>query len=154
MVLGSGSHFVGQYNHSLDAKDRLTIPSKWRSSAIDQKSDWDYMLLPMSGPHIAVFTGDMIAVFMEKARAISMGDAEGLATMRKLFSRADQVKCSTQGRINLNKALMNHAGIKRDVVLVGNLTRFEIWNPEALEKNLGGDGNPEETNQILMRMGL
>ena len=49
--------------------------------------------------------------------------------LRLIASRAHGTPCDSQGRIALTEGLLRHAGIEKEAVLVGVLTRFEIWSP-------------------------
>ncbi|HQU09129.1 MAG: hypothetical protein B7X06_04270, partial [Verrucomicrobia bacterium 21-51-4] len=75
--------------------------------------------------------------------------------LTKLFSQADHFGCDKSGRIKLNEKLLEHAGIGKDCVLVGNFVTFSLWNPERYEQYLLQDSDEDdEMAQILTELGV
>lgn len=155
MVLSAGSHFTGEFQHALDAKNRVTIPSKWRPASKEDKAT--YLLVPMPAGFIGVFPELMIADLYEKARKVSLGDRKGQRAIRRLFTLADTVVCDAQGRVNLSEKLLTHAGVDKEVTLAGMFTHFEIWNPDGYLKHFEQDEQDEDDDElstILRDLGL
>jgi MraZ protein len=66
----------------------------------------------------------------ERADDISIGEYKRRDVLRVIASRAHGTPCDKQGRVALTEGLLKHAGIEKEAILVGVLTRFEIWSPE------------------------
>ena len=127
--------FVGEFTHALDPKGRLTIPSKWRISG----GESTYLALPNPGGYITVYPPKMVARLEEKVAEASFSDTRTQALVMELFSKAHSFGCDKQGRINLNDKLLEHAGIKKKAVLVGNFSAFAIWSEDQYAKRESAD---------------
>ncbi len=114
--------FVGTFEHSLDDKGRVVLPSTFRSYLADRGfvSQFDACLGVWTEEGFA----DVAKRLTEKIRA-------GLApqdAMRAFSANAAEVKPDSQGRILLPHRLREFAGLDRDVVVIGAIDRVEIWD--------------------------
>ena len=119
--------YVGEFRHNLDAKNRVTIPAKWRFHG-----DEDDIYVAWAHPehYIAVYPPGKIEEFREKIRRIQESDPLGQRILRQLFGKAFQFGCDRQGRIKLSDHLVAQAGILKAVVLVGLGETFNLWGAE------------------------
>lgn len=125
---GAPAVFVNTYEHSLDAKKRLTIPSVWRET-VGVPSQ--LLVLPgVNDKCLCVYPAREITRRMESLRNLSIADAKGRKLARTLASRSDLVPWDSAGRIRIKDDLLNFAGITKDVVLVGTFDGFELWEPK------------------------
>ncbi len=124
MASETTTFFVGEFEHALDNKGRITIPSKWRISGGDNT----YLALPNPSGYLTVYPPRMVARLEEKVSNASLSDARVQSLLMELFSKADSFGCDKQGRINLSAKLLQHAGISKKAVLVGNFSAFAIWS--------------------------
>ncbi len=122
------SVFVGSYRHLLDPKKRLTIPSSWRQQ-VGQPEEV-YVLPGINEPCLLVFPARDMAKRLARANSLSVADVVGRQFMRTLASQSDLMGWDGQGRIRVKDELMDYAGIKSEVVLVGAFEMFELWSPE------------------------
>jgi MraZ protein len=122
--------YVGTFTHQLDARNRVTVPSCWRVAGDDSNY---YLAWPHPERCIAVFPPEMQAELLAKARAIRQGDLRGQALLRELFGKGFKFGCDKQGRIVLPEALISHAGIAKEAVLVGLGRNFQIWSPARFQ---------------------
>jgi len=137
--------YVGTYRHSLDAKNRLTIPAKWRFAGDDTQEV--YLALPHPGGYVLVLPPAEVTKLYERISALPLSDEKAQEFQHKFFSQAHQFGCDNQGRIILPEPLLKRAGIERaqEVVLVGTLNKFGLWSadrwasmdPEKTGDNLG-----------------
>ena len=118
--------FFGTFRHSVDEKNRLAIPAKWRAAA---KGSQEFYVLPDPKNCLVALTASAMGKMLDRADDISIGEYERRDVLRLIASRAHGSPCDKQGRISLTDELLRHAGIEREAVLVGVLTRFEIWSP-------------------------
>ena len=123
-VIREKSIYVGEYEHSVDGKGRITIPSKWRFKGDDREV---YLAMPNPGSYLTVYPPRMIERLEESISGIGMADEDGQDLLMDLFAKSDSIGCDKQGRIILSESLRAHAGIKKEAVLVGNFTSFSIW---------------------------
>lgn len=119
--------YVSNFRHTLDGRSRVTIPSSWRVEGDD--NDF-YLAWPHPEGCVAFFTPEMEAEIFEKIRLTQQSDVQSQALLRAIFGNAHRVGCDKQGRILLPDNLCKHAGIDKDVVLVGLGRNFQIWSAE------------------------
>jgi len=145
--------FVGVLRHNLDGKGRLTIPSQWRPE-VDSEANV-FLALPSLDHYVNVYPPKMIAQLEERISQISMGDTEGQAAIETLMSMAHSFSCDKQGRINLNAALTEHAGINKSAVLLGRLSTFSIYSDEVYDALRSKTQLSRETQaEVFKRFGL
>src|ERR1700690_4213453 len=118
--------FVGTFRHSVDEKKRVAIPAKWRAAA---KGSQEFYVLPDPKNCLVVLPASAMEKMLERADDISIGEYARRDVLRVIASRAHGSPCDKQGRISLTEELLKHAGIEKEAVLAGALTRFEIWSP-------------------------
>jgi MraZ protein len=134
--------FVGEFRHSIDDKGRLTIPSQWRPK-VDSEENHFLALPSPTERSVMVYPPKMIEQLNEKFSQISMGDRQGQRAIRRLMSKAHAFSCDKQGRINLNDKLIEHAGLQKSVVLLGEASKFMVYD-EALYDQLMADEEGED----------
>lgn len=118
--------FIGVYEHAIDRVNRLVIPAKWRTG----KSE-ELVLLVRDAGSLSVLTQEELTKIMQQIDAAPNLSPRDRRDRRQLFSRARQVTCDKQGRITLDAEQLKKIGVKDEVVLVGGVERFEIYNPKA-----------------------
>jgi MraZ protein len=151
-MVGNHSIYVGEHARSIDAKSRIALPAKWRFGA---EPDCVYLALPNPAGCVTVYPPSMVDKLSMKVSEVSLGDDIGQKTLTKLFSKADQLTCDSQGRIQINKTLMAHANLEKDVIIVGNFVTFSIWRPKGYEEYVSGGTEAQDgVNKILTKLGL
>src|ERR1700757_931759 len=105
--------YAGEFRHSIDDKNRITIPSRWRRDRPEQ-----FILLPEA-------THQSLLVMSPKEFAKTSSAAE---TNQSVSARAQHAAADRQGRLVLPDELCRTLGLKGEVALVGGQGRFEIWN--------------------------
>lgn len=146
------SLYAGEFRHSLDSKGRLTVPSKWRSEGDDKQL---YLAFPDTAGCVSVYPPEMVAKLKESISKISIGDVKGRRAITRLLGSADKITFDKTGRIKVADALMEKAGIIKDVVLVGTLNYFQLWSPERYEAYIAeGEAEDGDLSAILADLGL
>lgn len=112
---------MGEYQHNMDLKGRVTVPSKFR----EDLGDKFYVSKGLDGC-LFVLSCAQWERLVEKVSAIPM--AQGKAIQRYFFSGAAEVEPDKQGRILIPQNLREHAGLEKDVTVIGAATRAEIWD--------------------------
>lgn len=145
--------FFGEYRHSVDDKGRLTIPSQWRPR-IDSESN-DFLALPsLTEKSVSVYPPKMIEQLYERFSEISMGDQKGQRAIRRIMSMAHNFSCDKQGRINLNEKLIAHAGLEKSVVLLGEASKFMIYDEAFYDQLMTDDEDTEDLADIAKGFGF
>ena len=145
--------FFGEYRHSVDDKGRLTIPSQWRPK-IDSE-DNNFLALPsLTEKSVTVYPPKMIEQLYERFSQISMGNKEGQRAIRRIMSMAHNFSCDKQGRINLNGKLIKHAGLQKSVVLLGEASKFMIYDEAFYDQLMADDEAGEDLAEIAKDFGF
>jgi MraZ protein len=118
--------YTGLFRHTLDDKGRLTIPSAWRHAHGEEER---FLATPHPDGYIAVLPPKQVEVLHAKISAAKMSDAKAQAFAARFFSQTQDFSFDKAGRVGLSAELLRHAGIDRDAVLVGTMTKFHIYNP-------------------------
>ena len=121
------------YEHGVDEKRRVQIPSKWRPS--EEGTELTLVLWPKSkeGPCLRVLPPAQLSKLMQEVNAMPNTDASKVVLKRFIGSGSVQVTLDKGGRICLPEKMAKEAGIEDAAVLVGLLDRFEIWSPARYE---------------------
>lgn len=123
---------TGEFNHKIDSKGRLVLPSGFRSSY----SGGGHLQV-WQGTHLTLFTdaGYRIWATDTRQRLIDRGEMTGASlqtAIRKLARAAERVTPDAQGRFIVPPRFRGLAPLNTEVVVLGMFDRIEIWLPEAL----------------------
>lgn len=120
--------FSGTYKYSLDDKNRLIIPVKFRE--ILSADGVDKLYIARGDNHLYVFPLPVFLKLSDKFEAWDFTKEANQDYVRRFFSDAFDVTPDKQGRIMLPKELCAEAGIDREAIIIGALNRMEIWPPD------------------------
>ena len=140
--------FTGQYDRTIDAKNRVELPSLLRS-VIDPERDGEgaYVTLGQSRGTLALYTPRGFEELAARIGTESMQGPESRRFEMQFYGLASLVDIDKQGRFVLPDRLRKKAKLKSEVFLLGQGDRIEIWNRDALDRSLGidweGDDWPE-----------
>lgn len=118
--------YTGLFRHTLDDKGRLTIPSAWRHAHV---ADETFLATPHPDGYVAVLPPREVDALHAKISALKLSDAKAQAFVARFFSQTQDFSFDKAGRIGLSADLLRHAGIEKDAVLVGTMTKFNIYSP-------------------------
>jgi MraZ protein len=124
--------FLGQYQHSMDAKGRLTIPSRFRELLV---SDGAYVTLGFD-QNLLVLTEPFFLQVSERVRRMSLTEPHARLLKRLIFSSAERVEVDKAGRILIPEFLRKAAGLDGEAVVVGAGDYIEVWEPKRWEGQL------------------
>jgi MraZ protein len=118
--------FRGHFDYSLDAKNRLNVPPKFRAAFSD-----GVVLARGLEPCVWLWSPDAFERFTDKVLGgLNPLSAERRKLTRHLVGYSFDADLDAAGRVTLNPALIEHAGIGREVVVVGVLDYLEVWSRE------------------------
>ncbi len=142
--------FIGEYQHTLDAKGRIFIPSKFR----DELGDTFFVTLGLDNC-LFIFPQEEFDRLKAKLDATSIANKDARAFTRFFFSKACECEMDKQGRIMLPNNLREYAGLSKDVTIVGVSNRAEIWNTQVWEDAHSFDNfSPDELSEKMELLGL
>jgi MraZ protein len=122
---------LGEYEHTLDDKNRLTLPAKFREAF----AGGVVVTRGMDGCLYA-YNRDDFARLVERMRALDPLSRETRVMQRHFFSGATDAEPDKQGRVMLPAALLQSAGLSREVVVAGVYDHVEIWDRAAWRQHL------------------
>ena len=153
MIAQNIGKYFGEYRHNMDDKGRLTIPSQWRPQLESNYND--FLALPsLTEKSVSVYPPKMIEQLYERFSEISMGDQKGQRAIRRIMSMAHNFSCDRQGRINLNEKLINHADLGKSVVLLGEASKFMIYDEAFYDRLNSDDEGTEDLADIAKDFGF
>ncbi|MBI5619718.1 division/cell wall cluster transcriptional repressor MraZ [Candidatus Gottesmanbacteria bacterium] len=116
--------FLGEYDHALDDRGRVTLPRKIR-----QEFDEREVVLA-KGFEPCIFGFDKASWEREAGKHLDtpVTDSRGRQLRRYLFAAAEKVEIDKLGRILLPALLKEYASVTREVVVIGAGDHFEIWD--------------------------
>ena len=132
MISSKNKKFAGSYLHSLEAKNRISVPRKWRFNGDDEESA--YLAIPQPVGYIWLCPPSKVDQLEEKMESILPSDLDGQNFTMYLMEKSEIVYCDKSGRIVLTPALVDHAGLNKKAQLVGMFGSWAIWKPERYEK--------------------
>lgn len=115
--------FMGEYNHSIDAKGRLIIPSKFRDVLGDE-----FVVTKGLEGCLFVFEKYEFESFMDKLNEKSDLEAKVRKIKRFFISGAQEMEPDKQGRMLVPPTLREYAGLEKEVVFAGVGGHIEIWD--------------------------
>jgi len=135
--------YMGEYNHSIDAKGRLIIPSKFREALGDE-------FVVTKGLDGCLFVFDLTewANFEAKLKSLPITNKDARQFVRFFLAGAASMEVDKQGRILIPNVLREFAEITKDATLIGVGSRIEIWSRERWE----GTSNYEDMEEIAEHM--
>lgn len=121
--------FVGQFEHALDPKKRLTIPCEWRHAL--GESQVVYVFPNAEGCLDLVPKADMDQR-LAKLRETRLFDKRVNQLLMQIGSLAEQCTLDKQGRLRICDRLLSYAGLSAKVVLCGSVRMMRLWAPERI----------------------
>ena len=143
--------FIGEYSHNVDAKGRMSMPSKFRR---DEAGEIFYVTRGTE-KCLFVYSREEWAKFEEKLSALPITtNPQASAFARFFLSGAVECEVDKLGRINIPGYLREYAGIVKDVKVIGVRSRVEIWDAEQWSKYQAEAINLENVMANMSSIGM
>lgn len=120
--------FTGEYKHGVDAKNRLSIPAKFR-----EKLGEHFYITKGLDHCLFVFSLEEWSIFEAKLKDLPLSNKKARMFARSFFAGATECELDKQGRVLLPQTLREHANIEKDVYINGAGSRIEIWDASTWE---------------------
>ena len=134
--------FMGEYNHTIDAKGRLIVPAK-------------FIVTKGLDGCLFVYPNDEWTRFEEKLKSLPLTNKNARQFTRFFLAGAAACEVDKQGRILLPQVLREFASLEKDVVLVGVASRIEIWSRERWDESMNTyDGDMDEVAENMESLGF
>lgn len=121
--------FIGEYQHNIDDKGRLAVPSKFRDSLVSG----GVITRGLDGC-LFLYTLTEWDVLAKKLQSLPLTQKEARSFVRLMFAGAAEVSMDKQGRINVPNFLLEFGDLKKEVMITGLYNRVEIWQKDRWEK--------------------
>ena len=140
--------FMGEYNHTVDTKGRLIVPSKFREQLGDE-----FVVTKGLDGCLFVYSKSEWENIEKKFRNVPLTTKDARKFARFFFAGAASCEVDKQGRILLPVVLREYAGIEKDVVSVGVFNRVEIWDKDKWQESKSYD-DMDEIAEHMADLGL
>lgn len=130
------SSFRGKFTNKLDAKGRVSVPSKFRTVAQSQGMNGIYCFRSFKGPFLEAGGPALNAEIDALLDGLGTFSDELNELAAVLVAESDELLFDADGRVLLSEELREHAGLeeKGQVTFVGMRRKFQIWEPSAYER--------------------
>lgn len=136
---GKWDMFIGEYQHSLDEKSRVIIPSKYREQLGE-----NFVLTKGLDGCLFIYPLSEWAIFEQKLKGLPLTNMNARKFVRFFLSGAVECTPDKQGRILVPNSLRVYSEIEKDIVFIGMANRIEVWskakwtsyNDESLDMEL------------------
>lgn len=141
--------FIGEYQHALDSKNRIIIPAKFR-----EKLGSKFVMTKGLDGCLYAYPMDEWAKLEEKLKALPLTNKDARAFVRFIFSGAAEIEIDKQGRALIPQNLIEYAGIIKEIVTIGVLSRIEIWSKEKWNKYNDQNIDYNEIAEKMSELGI
>ncbi len=145
--------FRGRYEYTVDSKGRISIPPKFREILAER---YDSHLVITNFDHCLVaFPSEEWSTLEQKANALSLVKKEVRTFLRFFYSSGMDCVIDKQGRLLIPQTLRDYANLQKDVVLVGEGKKIEIWAKERWDEEFRrSQENFDQISDTLAALGL
>ncbi len=147
-VKGSENVFSGEYQHTIDAKGRVIMPSKLREGLGEK-----FIVTKGLDNNLLVFSLAEWEKFYEKLSTLPLANKNSRGFSRLFLAGAIECETDKQGRILISQPLKEYASLEKDITIIGNGDKVEIWSSENWAKYISSV-NTEEIADSLFELGI
>ncbi|MEQ5127150.1 division/cell wall cluster transcriptional repressor MraZ [Providencia sp. wls1943] len=122
--------FRGATLVNLDSKGRLTVPTRYRGMLSEESKGQMVCTIDLHQPCLLLYTLPEWEIIEEKLSKLSTMNPAERRVQRLLLGHASECQIDNAGRLLLASTLRQHAGLTKEVMLVGQINKFEIWDEQ------------------------
>ncbi len=141
--------FIGEYQHTIDAKGRIIIPSKFR-----EELGYRFIMTKGLDNCLFLYSTEEWKKFEDKLVNLPVTSKDARAFVRYFFSGAVECEIDKQGRLSIPPTLREHARIDKDLVTIGVMTRVEVWSREEWEHYGSNSLSYDEIAEKMAELGI
>ncbi len=145
--------FTGEFNNSLDDKNRMNIPAKFRK-ALDPINEKSFVLTRGFDKCLILYPLNEWQEVESQLSQLSSIRSRDRNFVRAITRHAIPVRYDAQGRIQIPEALIDFSEIKKDITIIGMIKKIELWSPDILSAkenstvNIEGEDFDDLANEI------
>ncbi len=140
--------FYGEYQHALDSKGRVIIPSKFREGLGER-----FIITKGLDQCLFAYSSEEWSNLEAKLKMLPLSSKDARAFVRFFLAGAAECELDKQGRILIPQNLREYASLEKEIYIIGVSTRVEIWAKDRWEEyssseNLNGDSLAEKMETL------
>lgn len=136
------SKFQGEYESTVDSKNRFLMPAAVKKQLPESESS--FTISRGAGNCLTLYPKSTWDKILNKISGLNDLDPRVVVFKRNFLRGATEVSLDAAGRLNLPASLKEYAGVEKDIVLFGVLSRFEIWDKNRYNKMF------DETSELTL----
>jgi MraZ protein len=140
--------FTGRYDSKLDSKGRLVLPSKFKSQ-LPEEGGHELVIQKGIEPYLSIYPLLEFRKLVSKVSGLSEFNEENRQVRLAFFSSIASVELDDNGRLLIPKNMLAHAGLQKEVVLIGMNNLIVVWEPVLFEKHLLKD--QQEYSKLMQK---
>jgi len=118
--------FIGSYKHTIDAKNRVSIPSKLRKYITGDT----FVMTRGMQQCIDIYPMDQWKILYAKLAGLNQFIQENADFVRTILFYASEDTLDSQSRLLIPQNLLDLSSIQKDVLICGAINKIELWNPD------------------------
>lgn len=139
---------IGEYYQNIDDKGRINIPSKFRHDLGET-----FVVAKGLDDCVSIYPKSKWDAFLESLMAIPPSQRRAL--QRYFGSGAEECTIDSQGRVVIPPKLRLHADLQKEIAVVGDTEKVEVWNRQVWEEYISGDEfETDHIAQIMEELGM
>ena len=139
--------FAGEYANTLDLKNRVNIPAKFRK-ALDPINDRTFVITRGFDTCLTLYPISEWNIVEQQLASLSSIRNRNREFVRSIVRYASYVQYDKQGRIIIPDNLKVYASIDREVSIIGMISKIELWSPENIKKHDNDQMNIDEFDDL------
>ena len=128
--------FVGEYDHALDPQCRVSLPSDWRN----REGETELVLIPARDKALVLLPLATFMEFVNKAKKLAIANPKMQMAFARLGASSRQCRCDRQGRIALDRKMLDGIEVGNQLKLIGALTHIRLCAPQNWQSPDNGTG--------------
>lgn len=141
--------FIGEYQHALDSKNRMIVPSKLREELGNK-----FVITKGLDGCLYAYPQDEWKNLEEKMKTLPLTNRDARSFVRFFFAGACEIEMDKQGRGLIPQNLKEYAGIEKEIVSIGVLTIVEIWSKEKWQEYNDSNVDFESIAEKMSDLGI
>lgn len=142
--------FRGATLVNLDSKGRISVPTRYREKLIEAATGQMVCTIDIHHPCLLLYPLPEWEIIEHKLARLSSMNASERRVQRLLLGHASECQMDSAGRLLLAPVLRQHAGLTKEVMLVGQLNKFELWDETTWYQQVKDDIDAEQSTSDIL----
>ena len=142
--------FRGATLVNLDSKGRLSVPTRYRDQLNESASGQMVCTIDINHACLLLYPLPEWEIIEQKLSRLSSMNPQERRVQRLLLGHASECQMDSAGRLLIAPVLRQHAGLTKEVMLVGQFNKFELWNETAWYQRVKEDIDAEQSDSATL----